>query len=435
MQKERFKEFKGAKSYYSHEAYEYRKCIERLTEISRGYGFQELIIPTLQHSLIFGGLGNTSDIVNKEMFFLDGTEYVLRPEMTLPTANAILSKKLHCVDRPLRIYTIGNCFRRERPQLGRLREFTQFSVDIVGSKSKFDEGELLSLLQRTLDSVIDIELSINYLGCTSCRTAYSRALKEYVISYMSLKSIDDEVIHRRLQSNPLRILDDKRPILQEALESSPKLNSYLCNNCRCEYDKSRKNLTRFGVNFSTDDRLVRGLDYYTGLVFEFKSSSIGSQSAVCAGGRYDNLYSDLSDGGVDLPSIGASIGVERLMLATANYRKGEVFGLVNRPTVLIDSSGEESNAENIREILNAFRSKKHPIYLDTRNLSLKKLLISHIKKGTEQLVIFFSCEKVVFKFLYTKKELILSCDELIKAIATLNASAKLDFENLTDKFK
>ena len=278
------------------------------------FGFSEIRVPTFENTDLFlRSVGETTDVVQKEMYTVKAkeTEFTLRPEGTAGTIRAMLQNGLLNEALPQRVYYLLSCFRHERPQAGRLREFHQFGLEMAGSASPAADAEVISLAKTLLDrlELKNIRLFINSIGCPKCRAEYHKALRTY---FEARKDELCETCQDRLVKNPMRILDCKSPICQEIGKDAPIILDYLCEECSSHFESLKKYLTALGIEFSVNPKIVRGLDYYTKTVFEFVTTEIGAQGTVCGGGRYDGLIEQL--GGQKVPALGFGMGIERLLL-------------------------------------------------------------------------------------------------------------------------
>ncbi len=289
--------------------------IERITkDIAESYGFGEIRVPTFENTELFmRSVGETTDVVQKEMYTVKAkeSEFTLRPEGTAGTIRAMLQNGLLNEALPQRVYYILSCFRHERPQAGRLREFHQFGIEMAGSPSPLADAEVISLANAILKrlGLKNIELYINSIGCPTCRAKYHEALRTY---FESRKDELCETCQERLVKNPMRILDCKSPICQEIGKDAPVILDYLCEECGNHFESLKKHLENLGIEYKVNPKIVRGLDYYTKTVFEFVTTEIGAQGTVCGGGRYDGLIEQL--GGQHTPALGFGMGIERLLL-------------------------------------------------------------------------------------------------------------------------
>lgn len=287
----------------------------KMLETAGLYGFREIRIPVFEHTEVFKrSVGDTTDVVQKEMYTFDdkgGRSITLRPELTAGTVRSAVENGLIYGALPVKVCYIGGCYRYEKPQAGRLREFHQFGVECFGAASPAADAEVIALAKQVLDSIgiEKISLEINSIGCPECRKHYHAALKEYFASKT------DELCatcNDRLERNPMRILDCKSPVCSAIAAEAPVVIDYLCDDCREHFEATKAHLNAAGIDFKVNPHIVRGLDYYTRTVFEFVSGDIGAQSTVCGGGRYDGLIEQM--GGAHVPALGFAMGIERLML-------------------------------------------------------------------------------------------------------------------------
>jgi len=285
------------------------------------YGFKEIRVPVFEHTEVFKrSVGDTTDVVQKEMYTFDdkgGRSITLRPELTAGVIRSAIENGLVNGALPLKVCYIGGCYRYEKPQAGRLREFHQFGVECIGAKEPIADAEVISLANSILNNIgiKNISLEINSIGCPECRKEYHKALK----AYFSSKSAElCGTCNERLDRNPMRILDCKSPVCSEIAADAPVVIDYLCDECKAHFEKVKAYLTAMDIAYKVNPHIVRGLDYYTRTVFEFVSGDIGAQSTVCGGGRYDGLVSQM--GGPVVPSLGFAMGIERLMLVLKNQQ-------------------------------------------------------------------------------------------------------------------
>ena len=283
-------------------------------ETAENFGFSEIRFPTFENTDLFlRSVGETTDVVQKEMYTVMAkeTKYTLRPEGTAGTIRAMLQNGLLNEALPQRVYYITSCFRHERPQAGRLREFHQFGVEMAGSKSPSADAEVILLGKTLLErlGLKNIELNINSIGCPTCRAKYYEALRAYFAPH---KDELCETCQSRFEKNPMRILDCKSAEDQAIAKDAPVILDYLCDECRDHFEKLKGYLEKLGIEYKVNPKIVRGLDYYTKTVFEFISSEIGAQGTVCAGGRYDGLIEQL--GGKPTAALGFGMGIERILL-------------------------------------------------------------------------------------------------------------------------
>ena len=311
---------------------------------AEAYGFREIRFPTFEETGLFvRSVGDTTDVVQKEMYSVTATErngeqgagYTLRPEGTAGTMRALIENGLLNEGLPQKLFYVISCFRHEKPQAGRLREFHQFGVEMAGTQDPRADAEVIALGKSILDmaGLKNITLNINSIGCPECRARYQQALREYFKPHLD-KMCD--TCHSRYEKNPLRLLDCKSEICSEIAKDAPVILDYLCEECGTHFESLKKYLTAMGIEYSVNPRIVRGLDYYTKTVFEFISNDIGSQGTVCGGGRYDGLIGQLS--GKSCPALGFGMGLERLILTMEN--QGVEFADEETCDIYIGSMGE-----------------------------------------------------------------------------------------------
>ena len=282
--------------------------------VAQSYGFREIRIPTFENTELFQrSVGETTDVVQKEMYTVMAkeTKFTLRPEGTAGTIRAMLQNGLLNEALPQKVFYLLSCFRHERPQAGRLREFHQFGLEMAGSAEPAADAEVISLAKAVLDTLglKGIQLYINSIGCPTCRAEYHKALRAY---FEARKDQLCDTCLSRLEKNPMRILDCKSPICGELGKDAPVILDYLCEDCKTHFEKLQGYLKAMGIDFSINPKIVRGLDYYTKTVFEFVTTDIGAQGTVCGGGRYDNLVEEI--GGKPTGAVGFGLGIERLIM-------------------------------------------------------------------------------------------------------------------------
>ncbi|WP_440453909.1 histidine--tRNA ligase [Ruminococcus intestinalis] len=309
------KKIKGTEDVLPKDSYRWQFVEDVMRKESAAYGFKEIRTPVFEHTELFArGVGQTTDVVQKEMYTFDtkgGESVTLRPEGTAGAARAMLEHGLVNDSLPIKASYFVSCYRYEKPQAGRLREFHQFGLECYGTQSPVADAELICAAQSIFDrlGIKQLRLEINSIGCPACRAEYHKALKEYFYGY---KDELCETCNSRLEKNPMRILDCKSPVCSKIAQGAPKITDYLCDECKEHFASVQKYLDAAGVEYTVNPTIVRGLDYYTKTVFEFVTDFIGAQGTVCGGGRYDGLIEEL--GGKHLPSLGFAMGIERLLL-------------------------------------------------------------------------------------------------------------------------
>jgi histidyl-tRNA synthetase len=321
---------RGTQDIFPPQSGRWQELEARIHQLARRYGYGEMRTPMFEATELFErGVGDTTDIVEKEMYTFEdkgGRRNTLRPEWTAPVVRAALQHNLIQPGVAQRFYYIGPIFRYERPQAGRYRQAHQFGVECVGFKGPEADVEVIAMAMHLFRSYgIDVTLNINSIGDAACRGTYRDALLEHFRPALEHLSEDSQ---RRLERNPLRLLDSKEERDKPFVESAPAFERYLCDACREHFEHVKKLLTQIAIPFVVNPRIVRGLDYYTRTVFEFVSDALGAQSTVCAGGRYDDLIKSL--GGPDTPSVGFALGEERLLMtidAAAESQENERRGV------------------------------------------------------------------------------------------------------------
>ncbi|MCH5298093.1 MAG: histidine--tRNA ligase [Ruminococcus sp.] len=309
------KKIKGTEDVLPKQSYRWQFVEDVMRKEAQVYGFKEIRTPVFEHTELFQrGVGQTTDVVQKEMYTFDtkgGESVTLRPEGTAGAARAVLEHSLENDGLPIKASYFVSCYRYEKPQAGRLREFHQFGVEEYGTQSPIADAEIICVAKSIFDrlGIKQLRLELNSIGCPECRSEYHKALREYFGSH---KEELCETCNSRLEKNPMRILDCKSPICSKIAENAPKITDYLCDECKEHFAQVQKYLDVAGVEYIVNPTIVRGLDYYTKTVFEFVTDFIGAQGTVCGGGRYDGLIEEL--GGKHLPSLGFAMGIERLLM-------------------------------------------------------------------------------------------------------------------------
>ena len=289
---------------------------DNIRSLCRRFGYQEIRTPMFEHTELFQrGIGEGTDVVDKEMYtFTDRGDrsITLRPENTASAVRAYLQNKLYAENALTKLFYIGSMFRYDRPQAGRMREFHQFGVEAIGESNPAVDAEIILLAMKLLQGLglNDLELYLNSVGCPTCRAKYRTMLQDFFRD-----KLDDlcEDCRSRFDRAPMRILDCKKDAEKPYMKDAPKITDCLCDECSDHFQKLQKHLTKAGVKFELDPRLVRGLDYYTKTAFEVKYPPLGAQSAVAGGGRYDGLIEEM--GGNPTPAVGFATGLERVLLA------------------------------------------------------------------------------------------------------------------------
>ncbi|MBR5783301.1 MAG: histidine--tRNA ligase [Clostridia bacterium] len=286
-----------------------------IRDICGRHGFEEIRTPVVEHTEVFSrGVGDTTDVVSKEMYTFEdkgGRSITLRPEGTAGVVRSFLENGLFNAPMPVKLFYLIGCYRYEKPQKGRLREFHQFGVEMFGATDPMSDATLISLPHQLFErlGVSGVTLHLNSIGCRSCRAEYRNKLRAY---FEDKKDKLCPTCLTRLEKNPMRILDCKDAGCKELGKEAPLILDHICSDCADHFEKVQSYLGAMNIPFEIDARIVRGLDYYNRTVFEFVSTDLGAQSTVCGGGRYDGMTEQL--GGEDFPGIGFAMGMERFLL-------------------------------------------------------------------------------------------------------------------------
>ena len=305
---------------------------ENALKVFSSFGVKEIRTPIIESTDLFQrGVGETTDIVNKEMYTFEKSErsITLRPENTAGVVRSYIENGMHRLPAPVKLWYKGPMFRYERPQAGRQRQFHQVGVEMFGVAQPAADAEIILMAENFLKSIglDELDVEINSLGCPKCRAQFKENLKNVIRPYLNDLCEDCQ---SRFEKNPLRLLDCKVPTCQEIF-AKPEIqevitSNFLCEECTQHYEQLKNYLNELNVKYSENKHLVRGLDYYTRTVFEIKSNNLGSQNAVCGGGRYDNLVEEL--GGESTPAIGFAMGMERLISLLKEKEPSKIDGFV-----------------------------------------------------------------------------------------------------------
>ena len=353
----------------------------KIREICRNFGYEEIRTPIFEHTELFQrGIGEGTDVVDKEMYtFTDRGDrsITLRPENTASVVRAYLQNKLYASGNLQKLFYLGSMFRYDRPQAGRLREFHQFGVEALGEKNPALDAEIILLAWDFLKSLglEDLKLKINTVGCPNCRPVYRQKLREYFSEYQD-ELCDD--CKKRIEKNPLRVLDCKVDGEKEFMQDAPNIFTCLCDDCKEHFDKVQEFLQAAKVEFELDSRLVRGLDYYTKTAFEIQYTPLGAQSAVAGGGRYDGLVEEI--GGSPTPGIGFAAGIERILIA---LEKQNLLKVAEKKfDAFIVAVGSQAEIFGF-EILSKLRRKNISATMDFAKRSIKAQMKQAAKSGAK----------------------------------------------------
>lgn len=359
---------KGTKDVLPEESYKWQYVESVCRETAKLFHINEIRTPVFEHTELFQrGVGETSDVVTKEMYtFKDKGDrsITLKPEGTAGVVRSFIENGMGGGVLPAKMYYIIPAFRYERPQAGRLREFHQFGVEIFGAKSAQTDAEAIMTADTLLKKLgLHVKLYINSIGCPTCRANYNQALKAFFAPHLNELCYDCKT---RYEKNPLRLLDCKEETCKAVNKTAPSMLDYLCDDCAKHFEEVKACLTDAGVDYEIDSRIVRGLDYYTRTVFEFVSTDIGAQGTVCAGGRYDGLIQSL--GGNPTPAVGFAAGIERLLIVM--QQTGVPFPERETPTVYLAGMDEDCRKKAF-SLASVLRSANVKAEIDHMERSIK----------------------------------------------------------------
>lgn len=381
----KFKSITGTRDILPPETYKWHWVEENLRKIFESYSYNEIRTPIFEETNLFArGIGQNTDIVGKEMYtFIDkgGDSLTLRPELTASVIRAYIQHNLGNESLLNKFYYIGPVFRQERPQAGRYRQFHQFGLEALGSQHPSIDAEIISIAVEIYNffKVEDFNLKINSIGCPKCRTKYKEILQSELLKVKSQLSAESQ---KRIELNPLRVLDSKDERDKEATKNAPILLNYLCEECNTHFETLKKYLDELEIKYTVDGRIVRGLDYYTKTAFEIITKSLGSQDALAGGGRYDLLAEEL--GGNPTPGIGFASGMERLILM---LEKQNLFNIEDKQkSVFIVSVDDYSRPKALRLAAN-LRKENIKTDLDFNLRSVKAQFREANKKNAKIVIV------------------------------------------------
>ena len=390
---------RGTKDITPKDVYKWHYVEKKFREICALYGYEEIRTPIFEHTEVFArSVGDTTDVVQKEMYsFTDrgDRQLSLKPEGTTGVIRSFIENKMYADTQPTKLYYITPCFRYERPQAGRQRQFHQFGIEVLGSDGPSVDAEVISLAVQFFNEMglKNLSVNINSVGCPTCREEYNRKLKEYLDKKVDVLC---ETCLERKDKNPMRVIDCKNPHCKENLQDIPFMIDHLCEDCKDHFDKLQTYLKEMDINYVVDKTIVRGLDYYKKTAFEIISNDIGSQSTVCGGGRYDGLV-EMLGGPKGISGIGFGLGVERLLLTLENNN--------------IEIENPKSTDIYIATIGDAAKTKSFKLIKDLRS--------NHISADNDHLD---KSLKAQFKYsdkLNAKYTVVIGDDELANDTATL----------------
>ena len=360
---------KGTKDTMPKDSYKVQYIEKEFSELCRLYGFGEVRTPMFESTELFNrGVGETTDIVQKEMYTFEDLGHrsiTLKPEGTSPAVRAFIESHDYAEMQPTKYYYDTPCFRYERPQAGRLREFHQFGVENFGTPDMMADAEVIALASDFIKKIgiEDVELRINSVGCRECRPVYRKALQDYLRPYYEDLS---DISKDRFEANPMRIIDSKDITDQRIAKDAPYMLDYLCDDCKAAFEALKTNLDAMGISYVVDPRIVRGLDYYTKTAFEFVTTKIGAQGTVCGGGRYDHLVEEI--GGPSIPGVGFGLGKERLLILME--QNDIIVDDPNVPDISVSFIGDKARLYAL-DLVHKLRACGVSAIIDTLNRNLK----------------------------------------------------------------
>lgn len=361
---------RGTKDIIPAEAYKWNYLEEKFRDLCRLYGYEEIRTPVFEHTELFKrGVGDTTDIVQKEMYtFKDrgDRDLTLKPEGTAGVIRAFIENKMYAETQPTKLFYITPCFRYERPQSGRQRQFHQFGVEAIGSDAPSLDAEVISLAMQFLGEagLNDLTVSINSVGCPVCREDYNRLLKDYLAAKAHVLC---DLCNDRRDKNPMRVIDCKNETCQANIVDIPLMADHLCDNCKDHFDQLKSYLDEMEIKYVVDKKIVRGLDYYKRTAFEIISNGLGAQSTVCGGGRYDGLVEQIG-GPSGYSGIGFGLGAERLLLTLE--ANGVEIGNPNHTDIFVVTIGDKAKLKSF-SILKDLRENHISADKDHLDRSLK----------------------------------------------------------------
>ena len=397
---------RGTMDVLPNNSYRWQYVEEIMRETAKLYGYKEIRTPVFEHTELFNrSVGDTTDVVQKEMYtFLDKGErsITLRPEGTAGTVRSLVENGLYNDALPLKAYYITSCYRYEKPQAGRLREFHQFGIECFGASSPLADSEVIALGVALFEKlgVKNLQLEINSIGCPTCRAEYQKILKAY---FESNKTELCATCLDRLERNPMRILDCKSPVCKKIAANAPEMLGYICDECKTHFERVKAGLTSMNIHYTVNPKIVRGLDYYTKTVFEFVSTDIGAQGTVCGGGRYDGLTEEL--GGPSLPSLGFGMGIERLLMVMEKQNCD--FPQPTVADVYIAPMGDEAGIEALA-LCEKLRAEGFCALTDLTGRSLKAQMKYADKIGAKNSIVIGETElttgKAILRYMKTGEQ-------------------------------
>lgn len=394
---------KGTKDILPNEMPIWHFMEKKAEEVFTAYGAKEIRTPIFEATELFArGVGDTTDIVNKEMYTFEKSDrsLTLRPENTAGVVRSFIENGMHRLSAPVKLWYKGPMFRYERPQAGRQRQFHQVGVEVFGIKQATADAEVILMAVDYLKALglNDLTVELNSLGCPKCREEFKQRLKDVIRPYLPQLCEDCQT---RFEKNPLRLLDCKSPECQE-IYSKPEIQAviqgdFICEECSSHFEELKSYLDVLGIKYERNKLLVRGLDYYNRTVFEIKSNNLGSQNAVCGGGRYDSLVKNL--GGEDTPAIGFAMGMERLASLLGEKQEERLTAYVVSNNTLeavkltqelrqkgISCEFDLTNKKFVKQIEKASKVSKYAVIIGEDEIAKNEVTVKNLDSGEQKIV-------------------------------------------------
>ncbi len=413
---------RGTKDIIPAEAYKWNYLEEKFRDLCRLYGYEEIRTPIFEHTELFKrGVGDTTDIVQKEMYtFKDrgDRDLTLKPEGTAGVIRAFIENKMYAETQPTKLFYITPCFRYERPQSGRQRQFHQFGVEAIGSDTPSLDAEVISLAMQFLGEagLNDLTVSINSVGCPVCREDYNRLLKDYLATKADVLC---DLCNDRRDKNPMRVIDCKNETCQANIVDIPLMADHLCDNCKDHFDQLKSYLDEMDIKYVVDKKIVRGLDYYKRTAFEIISNDLGAQSTVCGGGRYDGLVEQIG-GPSGYSGIGFGLGAERLLLTLE--ANGVEIGNPNHTDIFVVTIGDKAKLKSF-SILKDLRENHISADKDHLDRSLKAQFKYSNKINAKYTIVIGDDEldkdKATLKNMVTGDQKLIKISELVNELRSV----------------
>lgn len=413
---------RGTKDIVPAEAYKWNYLEGKFRNLCRLYGYEEIRTPIFEHTELFKrGVGDTTDIVQKEMYtFKDrgDRDLTLKPEGTAGVIRAFIENKMYAETQPTKLFYITPCFRYERPQSGRQRQFHQFGVEALGSDTPSLDAEVISLAMQFLGEagLKDLTVSINSVGCPVCREEYNQLLKDYLAAKADVLC---DLCNDRRDKNPMRVIDCKNETCQANIVDIPLMADHLCENCKDHFSQLKLYLDEMDINYVVDKKIVRGLDYYKRTAFEIISNDLGAQSTVCGGGRYDGLVEQIG-GPSGYSGIGFGLGAERLLLTLE--ANGVEIGNPNHTDIFVVTIGDKAKLKSF-SILKDLRDNHISADKDHLDRSLKAQFKYSNKINAKYTIVIGDDEldkdEATLKNMETGDQKLIKISELVEELRTV----------------